>query len=1224
MSARDQSGYDDSDSLLAAIADLLTRPDTIIFVGSGISRWSGLPDWSTLLKHLAEFVDAQGGNSVAARRTLDKGDLLLTAGYLVDQINSSELGRFLREECQYGIAKPHSIHRIICELGPSCFITTNYDTLLEDQLRHSRRSETFHIVTNRHLAELADIQKARASHFVFKPHGDLTDVESIVLSQSQYDRLLHANRHIPETLKTLLVTRPILFVGYGLRDPDFHNIQSLLQETFRGNAGEHFALMPDINEQEREYWRRNMGIRICSYSTRSSSGHKSADHSELIDILNTLAESTITRIRTMQKGTEDTKAQQKGLMFDLARHGARLKQFSDDTVIYPLRAHFEQWVERRVYPNQASRLHNAPLTRLLQEYDGSLILSGEAGSGKTHALRQYISKCGERLMNDCLEEGLSLRHLKVPIFLDLKLFDGNLQEFATRTLPETLNLENLSAIGKLCFVLDGINEIPASYLEDGRWRKEFDELYLAYPEAQFIVSARNHETLSDLKLPTFVIKSIDETYINEYLQRHNIQMDNLNSEVMTMLCKPLLLRIATDHFESLHDINVPTDLFNNYLKHVQDHIREITSYELDLGILLPPLAFRMIDEGREFTGIQEFIDLLLDYPQKKTQLTPVAAKSVLNSMVSAGLLNSQTGGRLSFFHQSVTEFLAAKQLATRYLSEENLLDYVLKNRRWDYTLLLAADLLGKDNITPYIRKITRIDAALALRATKFVEFNQSHLRSIILETIVISPPTDSDVMLVAYELEKINFSTDNLAALHNLATRADSLGGAAAAAFIKLATTQDVRLYLKRLIECEFDYNYLNYLGETLASRLNREDVEYMIRQVCKLDLPIYADHGDVVQKQRNIIWSIERVLQFLDASLMENVIKDWRRYRRWLQGVIAFSLRERESNTFRRYLNRFVEAKIPHSAFSLFFNLQYIVKDKKRAVPNYTERRLRIICTSIRDEIAIKDGQELRWYLELLRLFCSESSKWRRELNSACQGETDPYLRLIFEVVSTHSDEQMAQIYAKRFLQSDDPVTELDLELLKITDDFNWYTHKELLLMLFKRRDAALAFAILYQTSHLNHDASLNLDIGDTSWWLLWLIEIDKLDPDKYLDFSGLFGRFLAHHTDLQGRHEFVRRLNDENSPFRIVIAKYIISYLKGITTDNLTEDSSNLLIDIHLSDNKRMLPLPSIGSLVTEKFVEAKLLPLLQVRTRNEAFIQNLKVLLKQAGKQHARRYE
>ncbi len=244
---------------MKSLAKHLNEPETIIFVGSGVSRWSGLPSWSGMISELADFMDESGKNSELVRKEQSDGELLQAASYAFDQLTQPQIGEFIRHSCRYGTAKPHEIHKKIVELGPTSFVTTNYDNLIEEALR-TFRPDTFFAppVTNCHLSEMASVAHAKKSGFIFKPHGDASDAKSIILTREQYRKLLPQgewNRAL-ETLKTLMISRPVLYVGFGLRDPDFLYLRDLLTNTYEGAVRDHYAILPDMSEPEIDYWRR--------------------------------------------------------------------------------------------------------------------------------------------------------------------------------------------------------------------------------------------------------------------------------------------------------------------------------------------------------------------------------------------------------------------------------------------------------------------------------------------------------------------------------------------------------------------------------------------------------------------------------------------------------------------------------------------------------------------------------------------------------------------------------------------------------------------------------------------------------------------------------------------------------------------------------------------------------------------------------------------------------
>src|SRR5688572_19380359 len=109
---------------MKAIEQVLSEEDAVLFVGSGMSVWSGLPTWPGLIEQLAQFLESQHEDPALVRAEAVRGDLLQAASYGFDKLTAPQIGTFIRAACRYGIAVPHDIHRKLVTLGPRCFVTT--------------------------------------------------------------------------------------------------------------------------------------------------------------------------------------------------------------------------------------------------------------------------------------------------------------------------------------------------------------------------------------------------------------------------------------------------------------------------------------------------------------------------------------------------------------------------------------------------------------------------------------------------------------------------------------------------------------------------------------------------------------------------------------------------------------------------------------------------------------------------------------------------------------------------------------------------------------------------------------------------------------------------------------------------------------------------------------------------------------------------------------------
>ena len=387
---------------------IFAQEETVLFIGSGISTWSGLPSWTELIEKLAQFlaqfIEASGDKADLVRAEAQKGDLLQAASYGFDQLTKQQIAEFIRNACRYGTAEPHEIHRKIVSLGPRCFITTNYDNLIEKSLDKWQPDRFYRSpVTNRHLTETAEITHARAIDFIFKPHGDVGDIESIILTREQYRQLLpQGERHAAlKSLETLLTTRQVVYLGFGLRDPDFLYVRDILANTYKGGIPDHYAIMADISDAERDYWRRNYGIHLVSYTT-TELPDKTRDHTALLTLLDSFLEK-----EPELSISVDFDPHTPDVVLALARHAAGLSRSPKLTSEFQIRVHAEpEKLGNNLFVYRMDRFDHSPVEKFLDNGPERAVLTGLPGAGKTYALRRSAARLADKLHESCLSGSL--------------------------------------------------------------------------------------------------------------------------------------------------------------------------------------------------------------------------------------------------------------------------------------------------------------------------------------------------------------------------------------------------------------------------------------------------------------------------------------------------------------------------------------------------------------------------------------------------------------------------------------------------------------------------------------------------------------------------------------------------------------------------------------------------------------------------------------------------
>lgn len=213
----------------------------VIFVGAGVSRnVSGLPSWNDLVIKMAESIGYSKCNLCSRKNDCNNRcdkcsnkDSCENKCVLINDFSSDEYLKIpqyvynkkksLYTEVLQNCITDNAIHdaplsKAIFEINPDHIITTNYDKLLESSNSEFCRQYDV-IVTDK------DLLNAEKSKYIIKMHGDISQLDTIVLKEQDY--LEYSQKHVLIELfvKALLSDHTILFLGYSLND---YNIKLIL------------------------------------------------------------------------------------------------------------------------------------------------------------------------------------------------------------------------------------------------------------------------------------------------------------------------------------------------------------------------------------------------------------------------------------------------------------------------------------------------------------------------------------------------------------------------------------------------------------------------------------------------------------------------------------------------------------------------------------------------------------------------------------------------------------------------------------------------------------------------------------------------------------------------------------------------------------------------------------------------------------------------------------
>jgi hypothetical protein len=245
----------------------------ILFVGSGLSkRYFAGPSWDELLATLAKECPLIDKDYAYYKQTLktqlavgeefarlyqqwawDKGKNQFPADMFSDAV---PVQAYIKYQIAHHVISltPTDVSGIRDEgmaaeitalqgIRPHAVITTNYDRFLE--LVFSE----YQPVIGQSIIREAPVLFGE----IFKIHGCVSDYNSLVFTQQDYDEFMRKKKYLSAKLLTFFSEHPLLFVGYSATDPNIKAILSDIDEAIP-RPGPSGTLIPNIYILE---WRKN-------------------------------------------------------------------------------------------------------------------------------------------------------------------------------------------------------------------------------------------------------------------------------------------------------------------------------------------------------------------------------------------------------------------------------------------------------------------------------------------------------------------------------------------------------------------------------------------------------------------------------------------------------------------------------------------------------------------------------------------------------------------------------------------------------------------------------------------------------------------------------------------------------------------------------------------------------------------------------------------------------
>ena len=195
----------------SATLRVLRRDGRLIpFVGAGLSKPLGLPDWSMLIDFIAKQLDYEPDVFKVHGTDLQLAEYYVAIKHSIGPLRSEMDRRFNPSDDQIRESRAHSA---LVEMKLPLIYTTNYDRIIERAF--DLKGSASHTIAN-----LDDIAcgPTDASTQIVKLHGTFDDDSSLVLTETSYFDRLEFESPIDIKMRADILGKTLLFIGYSLSD----------------------------------------------------------------------------------------------------------------------------------------------------------------------------------------------------------------------------------------------------------------------------------------------------------------------------------------------------------------------------------------------------------------------------------------------------------------------------------------------------------------------------------------------------------------------------------------------------------------------------------------------------------------------------------------------------------------------------------------------------------------------------------------------------------------------------------------------------------------------------------------------------------------------------------------------------------------------------------------------------------------------------------------------
>ncbi len=202
----------ETDPDVLVLAESVMNKNCAIFLGAGVSLAAGFPSWESLIQKMRK--------SAGLNMNMDYGGYLQCADYCRRIMGDGNFYDFVRREFE---RKPgwekNDPHLLLAKLPCKMYITTNYDTRMEDALEKVRTGEIVNVISSDGNAYKYDSVRNNDCIWVIKMHGCTRgNCQDIVIGESDYLNYETKYKNMYNLVNRVMQQYDVLFLGYSISD----------------------------------------------------------------------------------------------------------------------------------------------------------------------------------------------------------------------------------------------------------------------------------------------------------------------------------------------------------------------------------------------------------------------------------------------------------------------------------------------------------------------------------------------------------------------------------------------------------------------------------------------------------------------------------------------------------------------------------------------------------------------------------------------------------------------------------------------------------------------------------------------------------------------------------------------------------------------------------------------------------------------------------------------